>query len=35
MKPWFGKIGLGVQYRSAIKAEILLKRGIIKMIGEN
>ena len=35
IKPWFGKIGLGVQYRSAIKAEILLKRGIIKMIGEN
>ena len=35
IKPWFGKIGLGVQYRSAINAEILLKRGIIKMIGEN
>ena len=33
IKPWFGKMGLGIQYRSAVKAEILLEKGIIKMLG--
>ena len=33
--PAFGKIGLGIQYRSAISANVLLKRGIIKVLGEN
>ena len=31
--PAFGKIGLGIQYRSAIDAEVLVKKGIIKKIG--
>ena len=28
--PYFGNIGLGIQYKSPVSAEILLKRGIIK-----
>ncbi len=35
VKPWFGKIGLGIQYRSDIKADVLIKRGIIKKVGGN
>lgn len=30
--PAFGKIGLGTQYRSAVSANVLLKRGIIKVL---
>lgn len=30
--PAFGQIGLGIQYRSVVSVEVLLKRGIIKMI---
>ena len=33
--PAFGKIGLGTQYRASVSAEILLKKGIIKQVGEN
>ena len=31
--PAFDKIGLGTQYRSSVSAEVLEKRGIIKLIG--
>lgn len=31
--PAFRNIGLGTQYRSPVRAEVLLKRGIIKQIG--
>ena len=31
--PAFGKIDLGTQYRSPVSAEVLLNKGIIKMVG--
>ena len=31
--PAFNKIGLGTQYRSSVSAEILVKKGIIKLVG--
>lgn len=33
--PAFGKIGLGTQYRSVVSANILLKKGIIKILEGN
>ena len=33
--PAFNKIGLGIQYQSPVSADILLKRGIIKRMGNN
>lgn len=33
--PAFGKIGLGTQYKSSVTVDVLLKRDIIKIIGEN
>lgn len=32
--PAFDKIGLGTQYQSPVSAEILLKHGIIKRVGD-
>lgn len=31
--PAFEKIGLGIQYRSSVSVEVLLKKGIIKQVG--
>jgi len=33
--PAFGKIGLGIQYRSSVSVETLLKKGIIRQVGGN
>ena len=32
--PAFGNIGLGTQYRSSVSVDVLLKKGIIKQVGE-